>query len=160
MQRKVPCIAFLVPCMVFSSLAFAQTATPLERGFTITTPRLSATVLDGAIVSLKDLKSGEVHADTAVADLSMPRGLGSMIGNQAAMQSLHSPWGNQQMKQDVPPGTAFPTMHFPSPQGKFVATAIKGGMRGVWTGLTNGKGQFPQESLRCPNLNPPKPAFP
>ena len=133
--------------VLLCSCALAQSAKPLPRGFTIATPRLSATVIDGTIVSLKDLRTGEVHADAATADFSMPRGLGSMTGHAKTMSALHSPWGNQQMNQDVPPGTAFPTMHFPSPQGKFVATPVPGGMRGTWTGLTNGKEQFPGESL-------------
>ena len=136
-----------VALMLLCSCALAQTAKPLPRGFSIATPRLAATIVDGMIVSLKDLKTGEVHADAATADLSMPRGLGHMAGNVKAMETLHCPWGNAQMNQDLPPGQAFPTMHFPSSEGTFAATALKGGMRGTWTGLTNGREQFPQESL-------------
>ena len=44
--------------VLLCSCALAQTAKPLPRGFTITTPRLSATVIDGAIVSLEDLRTG------------------------------------------------------------------------------------------------------
>jgi hypothetical protein len=140
--RKLPIVLVLI-----ASCAVAQTAKPLPRGFTITSPRLAATVIDGTIVSLKDLRTGEVHADAVTGDLTMPRGLGHMAGNVKAMETLHCPWGNAQMNQGLPPGQAFPTMHFPSPEGRFVATAIKGGMRGTWAGLTNGKEQFPQESL-------------
>lgn len=139
---------YLAPILILtSSLAFAQTVKPLPRGFTITTPRLSATVIDGVIVSLKDLKTGEVHAEPATGDLTMPRGLGHMAGNIKAMGTLHSPWGNAQMNQDLPPGQAFPTMHFPSPQGKFSSSPIKGGVKATWAGLTNGQEQFGQESL-------------
>lgn len=138
---------FICLLILTASCACAQQVKPLPRGFTITTPRLSATVVDGVIVGLRDIKTGEVHGDPATADLSMPRGLGHMAGNVQAMETLHSPWGNQQMNQDVPPGTQFPTMHFPSPEGKFASQPIKGGVRATWTGLTNGTQQFPQESL-------------
>ncbi|MHB8997409.1 MAG: DUF6259 domain-containing protein [Armatimonadota bacterium] len=126
----------------------AQTVKVEPRGFTITTPRLSATVRDGVIIGLKNLKSGEVHADPLLEDVRMPRGLGHMAGQVKAMEALHCPWGNQQMNQDVPPGTQFPTMHFPGPDSKFSSNAIKGGVRGVWRGLTNGTQRFPDETLQ------------
>lgn len=127
--------------------ARAQLVTVIDRGFEISTPRLSATVIDGVIVGLSDSRTGEVHADRATDDLSMPRGVGHMAGNVAAMQTLHCPWGNAQLGQDIPPGQAFPTMHFPSPEGTFSCEQIPGGLKATWTGLSNGEQQFPEESL-------------
>lgn len=131
--------------LVTSGAMAAVTVEP--RGFTITTPRLSATVRDGVIVSLKDLKTGEVHADAALNELNLPRGLGHMAGNIPAMKSLHSPWGNQQMQQDVPPGTAFPTMHWPAPDSKLTTAKLPTGVKATWTGLVNATDKFPAESL-------------
>ena len=117
------------------------------RGFTITTPRLVATVRDGAIIGLKDLRSGEVHADPLLDDLKLPRGLGAMGGQVREMEKLHCPWGCQQLSQDLPPGTAFPTMHYPGAEARFRSAPLADGVRGIWTGLTNGKQSFPGETL-------------
>jgi len=127
--------------------ASAQSVETVDRGFSISTPRLRATVVDGVIVGLTDLRSGEVHADLATGDLCMPRGLGHMAGNVPVMEALHCPWGNAQLDQDIPPGQAFPTMHFPSPESQFSREPVEGGIRATWTGLTNGETQFPDESL-------------
>lgn len=141
-------VRHLLPLLLATSAAFAAPAVTVEpRGFTITTPRLSATIRDGVIVTVKDLKTGELHADAAVDEVAMPRGLGHMAGNMPEMQKLHSPWGNQQMKQDVPPGTAFPTMHWPAPDAKFATSKLPTGLRATWTGLMNATAKFPAESL-------------
>lgn len=117
------------------------------RSFTLTTPRLEATVCDGVVVSITDLGSGEVHADAALADCPMPTGLGHLTGNPRGMAALHSPWGNQQMNQDLPPGQSSPTMHRPGPASQYQAVPIQDGVRATWTGLTNGAQEFPEESL-------------
>jgi len=118
-----------------------------ERSFVIRTPRLQATIEDGMVVGLKDLVSGEVHADRSVGETNLPVGLGHLTGDPAAMSRLHSPWGNQQMNQDLPPGGAYPTMHRPGPQSRYEAKEIPGGVEATWTGLTNGTRDFPQETL-------------
>ncbi len=144
-------IAGLCLCVLWSGPARAAVAeakvTLATRGFTITTPRLEATFEDGMIVGLKDLGSQEAHADAALADTNVPCGLGHMTGDAAAMVLLHSPWGNQQMKQDLPPGGAYPTMHRPAADGKCKLERIRNGAKATWTGLTNGARQFPQETL-------------
>jgi hypothetical protein len=144
MKRIALSLTLLTICTIVS----AQTVKIEPRGFTISTPRLTATVRDGVIVGLKDLKSGELHADASLDDLRMPRGLGHMAGQVEAMETLHCPWGNQQMDQGVPAGAQFPTMHFPGPDSKFSSSSIKSGVRGVWKGLTNGTQQFPDETLQ------------
>ena len=51
------------------------------RGFTIETPRLSATVEDGMIVDLRNTKTGELHADRRLKDYAIPRGMGHLTGD-------------------------------------------------------------------------------
>jgi hypothetical protein len=118
-----------------------------ERSFTLRTPRLEATIQDGMIVGLRSLVSGEVHADRALRETNVPVGLGHLTGDPAAMARLHSPWGNQQMNQDLPPGGAYPTMHRPGPGSRYEAREVAGGVEATWTGLTNGTQEFPQETL-------------
>jgi hypothetical protein len=141
----------LVPLLLVllaGSAAIAQTVKIEARGFTLTTPRLSATVSEGVITGLRDLRSGEVHADPLLADLGMPRGLGHMAGQVKAMEALHCPWGCQQLKQDLPPGAQFPTMHHPDAESQFTASPLPGGVRATWRGLTNGPQRFPDETLQ------------
>jgi hypothetical protein len=63
------------------------------------------------------------------------------------MVRLHSPWGNQQMRQDLPPGESFPTMHRPGPTSRYEAVEIPNGVKATWTGLSNGTQDFPEERL-------------
>ncbi|NUQ00323.1 MAG: hypothetical protein HUU35_10775, partial [Armatimonadetes bacterium] len=110
--------------------------------------RLVLTVADGLVVGLTNRLTGEVHAEAELADLRLPRGLGHLAGGVPAMEALHGPWGTQHLNQDQAAGKATPTQHYPSPQGSFAAEPITGGVRGVWTGLTNGQTEFPTEVLR------------
>jgi hypothetical protein len=134
-----------------SALALATTASARvalgDRGFTLTTPRLEVTIEDGLIVGLKDLASGEVHAERSLGETNVPAGLGHLTGDPKAMERLHCPWGNQQMNQDLPPGQAYPTMHRPGPKSRYQAERIRGGVRATWTGLTNGTKDFPEETF-------------
>ena len=118
-----------------------------DRGFTITTPRLSAVIHDGVVIGLTNLATGEVHGDAALGDLALPRGLGHMTGNPEAMMRLHSPWGNQELNQELSAGVAAPTMHYPAADARFEDVEIAGGVRATWTGLTNGEADFPNETL-------------
>ncbi|NLC56200.1 MAG: hypothetical protein GX774_05120 [Armatimonadetes bacterium] len=118
-----------------------------DRQFTITTPRLEATVRDGMVVRLKNRCTGEVHANPALADYILPRGLGHMGTDPKPMMALHSPWGNQQMNQDLPAAQPYPTMHRPGPNSRYRAARIPGGVRATWSGLTNGTAEFPRETL-------------
>jgi len=130
-----------------SAAADAANVAFSQRSFTITTPRLQCTIQDGMVVGLTSLGSGEVHADPSLGETNLPVGLGHMTGNPAAMVRLHSPWGNQQMSQDLPPGEAFPTMHRPGPKSRYGAVEIPDGAQATWTGLTNGTQDFPDETL-------------
>ena len=112
-MRKLYLLLVLLLTVSLAHAAPAAKVTLGDRSFTIVTPRLQATFQDGMIVALKDLRSGEVHADAATGEVRMPSGLGHLTGDAKAMETLHSPWGNQQMNQDLPPGQAFPTMHRP-----------------------------------------------
>ncbi len=119
---------------------------PGDRSFTITTPRLSATVRDGMIVGLTARPDGEVHADEALADHAVPVGLGHMTGDIEAMSALHVPWGSREMGQDVA-ATSFPTMHRPDAASRYTAERTDRGIRATWTDLTNGAQRFPEETL-------------
>ena len=102
--------------MLLLAVGPARAAVTLgDRQFTITTPRLEATVRDGMVVRLKNRCTGEVHANPALADYILPRGLGHMGTDPKPMMALHSPWGNQQMNQDLPAAQPYPTMHRPAP---------------------------------------------
>lgn len=137
-------------CLVIVSVtaaAHGQGVEVRERGFAISTPRLAATIHDGVVVGLVNLRTGEVHGDPALEDLALPRGLGHMAGNVRAMETLHSPWGTHHLNQDLPTGAATPTMHHPAADAAFSTEPIEGGIRATWTGLTNGVEDFPEEVL-------------
>ncbi len=118
-----------------------------DRSFTISGPRLSATVRDGMIVALRSTITGEVHADAQTADYPMPRGLGHLTGDPEAAAKLHTPWGTQSMGQDTALAGDYRTVHRPYDGSACVIERIRGGVRATWTGLTNGEQQFPDESL-------------
>ncbi len=148
MRKNTP--VFLVLLLLAPALALpagAQTVTITGRALTIRTPRLEATVENGVIVSLKNLATGEVHADRAFGEVAMPSGLGHLSGDPAAAGRLHMPWGTSTMDQQIGPGTAFPTMHRPHAGSSFKAVKTPTGVRATWTGLTNGTKQFPRETL-------------
>lgn len=146
MRHYLPC-ALGLTILISLLPAAAQQVDIQPRGFTITTPRLRANVHDGVVVGLTNLRTGEVHGDPALSDLNLPRGLGHMAGQVEAMERLHSPWGAQQLNQDLPAGAATPTMHYPAADGSFSTELVDGGIRATWTGLTNGVDRFPQETL-------------
>jgi len=141
------CLLIVLGIGLGAGLAARAQVTLEERGFTITTPRLVATCRDGMIVGLLDRRTGEVHADAALSDTALPSGLGHLSRDPKAMEALHSPWGNQQMDQDIAPGQAFPSMHRPATAARYEAVLTVRGVRATWTGLSNGTEDFPEESL-------------
>src|SRR5262245_48791828 len=64
-----------------------------ENGMTCRTSRVEAVFLDGAVVGVKNLLTGEVHASRALADVSLYRGLGHFTGNPHDAACLQSVWG-------------------------------------------------------------------
>lgn len=118
-----------------------------DRGFTIRTARLAATVKDGIIVSVQNLRTGELHADAAAGDVAVPAGLGHLTGDAETAAKLHGPWGTRTMNQHIEAGTSYPTMHRPHAESGYEASEIPGGVRATWTGLSNGIRTFPEEAL-------------
>lgn len=118
-----------------------------HRQFTLRTPRLEATIRDGVVVSLRNLKTGELHCDPALTDLTMPRGLMHLTGDLKALEKLHGPWGTASLNQALPAGQQTPLAHYPAPDSRYQTTPLPGGVRATWTGLTNGRQSFPAETL-------------
>ncbi len=144
----VTLVALAVTCAAtsFAQPYSAQIETT-DRSFTITGPRLSATVQDGMIVGLHSAIRGEAHADVDTADYPMPRGLGHLTGDPEAAATLHTPWGTQSMGQDTALAGDYRTVHRPYEGSTCEIETTEAGARATWTGLTNGERQFPGESL-------------
>ena len=118
-----------------------------DRSFTIRTSRLMATVADGMVVGLRNLKTGEVHADESARDVALPVGIGHLTGVAEEAAKLHMPWGTRTMNQEIKAGGNLPTMHRPHGGSRYATTPIPNGLKATWTGLTNGLEQFPDEVL-------------
>lgn len=118
------------------------------RSFTIRTTRLEATFEDGMVVYLKNLGTGEVHADSALADYGILRGLGHLNKDPESAAKLHCPWGSRAAKQQYPHGAPCPHMHHPYSGSKVKIVTLKDGHKqATWTGLSNGRQNFPDETL-------------
>lgn len=115
-----------------------------KRSFTIRTERLEATVADGMIVGLKNLKNNEVHADADAREDKMPVGLGHLTGKPEKAARLHGPWTTHPLAKDK---SRFPTMHRPGNTSRYETTLVPNGIKAKWTGLTNGTDDFPNETL-------------
>lgn len=119
-----------------------------NRTVTLRTPRLEARFRDGMIVAVKNLLTGEMHADAALADEAwVPRGLGQMAGAAEAMSRMHGAWSHAPRNERVDPQTLYPTLRRPHAGSQWATAEIDGGVRMVWTGLTNGRELFPDESV-------------
>ncbi|MCK5804303.1 MAG: hypothetical protein KAI66_15805 [Lentisphaeria bacterium] len=118
-----------------------------DRGFTIRTARLSATIRDGIIVGVRNLQTGEVHADSATGDTGVPSGMGHLADDAETAAKLHGPWGTRTMDQHIKAGTSYPTMHRPHAGSDYQTARIPDGVHAVWTGLGNGTKLFPDEAL-------------
>lgn len=119
----------------------------LNSGFEAKTTRLVVKVIDGKIVSLKNLKTGEIHAEeTQNADV-IPYGLGHMKGYMKDMEKLHSPWGASLMNQDIGKLSIYPTQRHPNAQSRFSCNKTADGVQAEWMGLSNDKDFFPDDKL-------------
>lgn len=127
------------------------------RTVTVRTARLAATFRDGMVVAVTNLSTGEVHADAAVADeAGIPSGLGHVTGMPEAVGNLHSPWGTHPLSQQADPRARYPTMHRPHAGSVWTTADIEGGVQMTWTGLSNGKQTFPEETLAIAAWTDPK----
>jgi len=119
-----------------------------ERAFIICTARLEAKFKAGRIVHLKNLLTGELVCDEKLAGESLlPGGMGSLSGNVSAMCVAHSPWGTYPLNRELKSEVFFPSQHFPDAQSSFKLTRNPAGFAAIWSGLTNGRERFPNESL-------------
>ena len=119
----------------------------LQTGFDAETARLKIRVIDGKIVGLKNLKTGEIHADDTLNDEIIPKGLGHMKGHIKDMEKLHCPWGTSLMKQDIGKLSYYPTQRYPDHQSRFTCYETDDGIFAEWVGLTNGKDFSPDDRL-------------
>ena len=147
LSRRTALLAILVAVALVPRQAAAAKVTRHERGFTIRTERLSATIRDGMVVQLKNLATGELHADPAAADAAIPHGMGHLGGDPEDAAKLHMPWGTRTMNQHIKAGGSYPTMHRPHDGSQYKVARIRRGLRDTWTGLTNGSQMFPEETL-------------
>ena len=150
MVRPTPiptCLSALLSVALTVQAENAAKVTTHARAFTIETPRLAATFEDGLIVAVRNLRTGEVHADSALKDHSMPRGMGHIAGQAEAAAKLHGPWGTKPLNPQAPSAQAYPTMHRPNADSRCQIAKTDNGARATWTGLTNGKSTFPEETL-------------
>ncbi|MEX2579808.1 MAG: DUF6259 domain-containing protein [Verrucomicrobiales bacterium] len=127
---------------------------PEERAFTIETGRMRVTFQDGMIVAVKNLVTGELHADRGRADYGMPRGMGHMRGGVEAMESLHVPWHTSSMLLaeadeifEIPDQRDYAVYFRPHEDSEFSTRPIENGVEATWRGLGNGEEAFPDDSL-------------
>src|SRR4030095_5438575 len=122
-----------------------------ENGMTCKTSRLQVEILNGVIVSAKDLRTQEVHANGALNDVNIPRGMGSFYPSPAgppsatAASSIHGPWNTYPLYAE--------NLYFhhpaPSPTSTLSVDSTTTTCTAIWTGLTNGTSGFPiTETLR------------
>jgi hypothetical protein len=149
--RALPVIAAVAVCALWIGDAAAAPDVQIDaqaRSVTIRTARLAATFRDGLIVAVTNLKTGEVHADAALADeAGVPSGLGHLTDMPEAADRLHSPWGTAPLNPQIDVTTKYPTMHRPHAASAWTTEDIEGGVRMTWTGLSNGQQVFPEEVL-------------
>ena len=121
------------------TLAFALEYIPGKADFTLKTKTLEATVKDGMVIGLKDLRSGKLWADASQEDTaSIPVGLGILndIGN---FRTGHIPWGEPTLNQHLKPGIPLRNNFRPGPNSKYTVAKNGDTVTATWKGLSNGE---------------------
>lgn len=146
-MRKSKIIALLMPMVWASGLVATDGHGSGEvkmmveirgNGFEVQTARLEATFENGMITNLINRQTGELIANSAIADYDIPGGLGALSGDVNAMDKFHIVWGSSELNQHVPLGTPRPNFWHPDERSHFHGSLEKGVVSGEWTGLTNG----------------------
>lgn len=121
------------------TLAFALEYIPGKADFTLKTKTLEATVKDGMVIGLKDLRSGKLWADASQEDTaSIPVGLGILndIGN---FRTGHIPWGEPTLNQHLKPGIPLRNNFRSGPNSKYTVAKNGDTVTATWKGLSNGE---------------------
>ena len=109
---------------------------------TFRTKRMEVDVRDARIVGVKSL-SGAVLASSKTPSASITAGLGNMTGQVKELSATHSPWGGRRKSQLSP----LSIYRFPSEQTRRDVAEKDGVVTATWSGLSNGKEFFPNDSI-------------
>jgi len=152
-MRRIACLSSIVArsalagALSLATLAPAQAArlctrTTGSNGMSCTTSRMEVVFVDGAVVRVKDLASGEVHANNAPSDVSLYRGLGHFTGDTSGAGCLHGVWSGSTS------GPESQFFHHPYAGSSFQFSSSNNNAYAIWTGLHNGSTSFPTQTLR------------
>ena len=143
MYKKILCgLLFAEMGTGVFALDFSQN----DREFVLKTKRLEAVVRDARIIQLRSRKTGQLFADRALAEPSVTAGLGCMTGKEKELSTLHFPWGEPGMNQQIQlKGTDL----YHQADGRSAVTVSRGENEVVvaWAGLTDGAQFFPAEKI-------------
>ena len=110
---------------------------------TFRTKRMEVDVRDARIVGVRSL-GGAVLASAQTPSASITAGLGNMAGKAQELSAMHGPW-TEKKKSQLPPSISI--YRFPSEQTRRDVAEKDGVVTATWSGLSNGKEFFPNDSI-------------
>ena len=114
------------------------------------TKRSEIKIRNARIISVKNLKSNVVFADTKLPCASKSAGIGNMKDRAKEMSKLHFPWGEPTMGQQRPAIKKTQLYRFPHiPHEKSKLTVKNSGksVKAVWKGLSDSVNFFADDSI-------------
>ncbi len=145
LRRLLP--AFLTVVTFWSAPPVeALEVTPGEREFTLSTATLSALVRDGAIVELRDRRSGKLWAERSEKAANLPTGLG-VLHDLDQFRRGHIPWGEPTLKQHLEPDFALTNYLRPNAESAYQLEHNAQRVVVTWRGLSNGQRFHPEATL-------------
>ena len=153
LQRLLP-VLMVLSALTAPALAQQTQVRATTTGFVATTPAIEITVASGAITRIVNRRTGEIHtvdaAGSAASSPWMPRGVlcaSAATGGMRPVQTLHTEWGSHPIYGAQLGESIARIARAPGASSTVTNTAISGGMRCTWRGLTDGIRVYPDDTL-------------
>ena len=145
-QKFIMALLLSVSAATLSAFEFQQQKDTLI----FRTKRSEIKIRNARIISVKNLKSNVVFADTKLPCASKSAGIGNMKDRAKEMSKLHFPWGEPTMGQQRPAIKKTQLYRFPHiPHEKSKLTVKNSGksVKAVWKGLSDSVNFFADDSI-------------